>query len=146
MRSHLGDVTASASRSNAPCMGPKEYQALIDANELKEEDKLPATVIKKWREQCDRTNFSGRITRGPRENEGLSTLSSTYSLVTQKAWHRAKSRDQSGESAIVVEETNVEEITVTIRELNLTALPKIIKNFQGTCGDEMDDGLHTFKY
>ena len=115
-------------------MGPKEYQALIDANELKEEDKLPATVIKKWREQCDQTNFSGRITRGPMGNEGLTVLSSNYSLITQKVRYMAKSRDQSGESAILVDETKVEEITVMIHEWNLLVLPKNLKNFQGTGG------------
>ena len=113
-------------------MGPRDYKAKLDANELKKYEQFPVTVMKKWWEQCDQDNFSDRVTYGPTDNEGLNTLSANYAWIHQMSGRKTSSRDPPSESVAVVEETRMEEVTLAIHELALTVLPRNLKNYQGT--------------
>ena len=93
-KSHRGDTSATREYVKTD-VSPSNYLEIIATHELQEEDKLPASVMRQWKEANDQSNFKHRIDHGPTSNYGMRFMKENYLKVVQSRPARSvEKRDQ----------------------------------------------------
>ena len=124
-------------------VSPSNYLEILATRELQEEDKLPASVMRQWKEANDQSSFKYRIDHGPKSNDGLRFMKENYLKVVQSRPARSVEKGTSSSSGktrdtstpVMVPETTVEAVTEVLKDFPIVPMPDKLKSLQGTGGD-----------
>ena len=120
-------------------MTPINYRNVIDSVELKEGQQLPAGgVMHNWTETNGQSNFSKRVVMDVEVTETMKFMKSSNQKIMQENPPQESQAQSSGDwnqppnaSSRMVQQTTVEELTVTMSAVKLNNFPPNYKTVQG---------------
>ena len=128
-------------------MTPDDYLQVLESTDLKDNEKLPHTIMSHWKIVNDQSHFSKRVQQGKEvhgNNETIKFMKENYRKICETRPKKEPSTD--GPPEMVPETTWIDvasenEITKTLQCLNLNAVKHFCKQNPSTVGNTDSDQM-----